>query len=118
MSLRIGLAAVLLVCVFLFPAVAARDPQPTPLMRTVEPASAKAGDTVTVTGDNLTKDVVVEVYLTDRKDKTKVAVVEQTNTTVKFKVPAQLKAGKYWLMVLANLSEPLFIEEPAFLNVE
>ena len=97
--------------------LAAKDPMPTPLMRTVDPMTAKAGDVVTVTGDNLGKELVLEVYLTDRTNKTKVSVVEQTNDTVKFKVP-NLKAGKYWLMVLANFPEPLLIEEPCRLIVE
>jgi hypothetical protein len=109
----------LIVAAFLVPAlVSARDPQPTPLIRVVEPATAKAGEEVTVTGDNLGKDLVLEVYLTDRTDKTKVAVIEQNATTIKFKVPASIKPGKYWLMVLANFPEPLLIEEPARLMVE
>jgi len=109
----------LLVSLVLVPALFARDPQATPLMRVVEPATAKAGDEITVTGENLGKDAVVELYLTDRTNpKIKVAIVEQTETTLKFKVPASLKAGKYWLMVLANMAEPLLIEEPARLIVE
>jgi len=108
----------LLVSLVLVPALFARDPQATPLMRVVEPATAKAGDEITVSGDNLGKDLVSEVYLTDRTNKTKVTVIEQTDTTIKFKVPATMKAGKYWLMVLANMSEPLLIEEPAKLMIE
>lgn len=116
--LRATILCVLLLSLVFVPAVTARDPQPTPLMRVVEPATAKAGDEVTVTGDNLGKDLVIEVYLTDRTNKTKVSVVSQTNTEIKFKVPASLKPGKYWLMVLANMAEPLLIEEPARLIIE
>lgn len=111
--------ALLLVSLVLVPALIARDPQPTPLMRVVEPASAKAGEEIAVTGDNLGKEVVLEVYLTDRTNpKIKVAVTEQNDTTIKFKVPSTVKAGKYWLMVLANMAEPLLIEEPARIIVE
>ena len=108
----------LLVSLVLVPALFARDPQATPLMRGVEPGTAKAGDEITVTGENLGKDLVTEVYLTDRTNKTKVTLTEQTDTTIKFKVPATLKAGKYYLMVLANMAEPLLIEEPARLMIE
>jgi hypothetical protein len=108
----------LLVSLVLVPALFARDPQATPLMRVVEPATAKAGDEIVVTGDNLGKDLVVEVYLTDRTNKTKVTVTEQTETSIKFKVPASVKAGKYWIMVLANMAEPLLIEEPVRLMIE
>jgi hypothetical protein len=109
----------LLVALVLAPALFARDPQATPLMRSAEPTTAKAGDEIVVTGDNLGKDLVTEVYLTDRTDKPiKVTVTEQTETTVKFKVPATVKAGKYWVMVLANMKEPLLIEEPVRLMIE
>jgi hypothetical protein len=99
-------------------ALTPRDPLPTPIMRSVEPRTARAGDEVTVTGDNLGKDLVVEVYLTDRTNKTKVTVIEQNSTTVKFKVPANIKPAKYWLMVLANFPEPLLIEQPAPIVIE
>jgi hypothetical protein len=95
-----------------------RDPLPTPIMRTVEPRTAKAGDEVTVTGDNLGKDLVLEVYLTDRTNKVKVEVTQQNSTTVKFTVPAKIKPAKYWMMVLANFPEPLLIEQPAPIIIE
>ena len=95
-----------------------RDPIPTPIMRTVEQRTAKAGDEVTVTGDNIGKDLVLEVYLTDRTNKVKVEVKQQSSTMVKFIVPANIKPAKYWLMVLANFPEPLLIEQPAPLLVE
>jgi hypothetical protein len=109
----------LLLLSLVLPVVAApRDPIPTPIMRTVEPRTAKAGDEVTVTGDNLGKDIVSEVYLTDRTNKVKVTVLEQNSTTVKFTVPAKIKPARYWLMVLANFPEPLLIEQPAPITIE
>ena len=111
---------VLLLSLVLAPVYAARDPQPTPLMRVIEPTNAKAGDPVTVTGENLGKETVTEVYLTDRTDtgKFKVTVDSQTATEIKFKVPSNIKPGKYWVMVLANLAEPLLIEEPVRIVIE
>lgn len=111
-------AFLLLISLLVPLALLARDPQPTPLMRNIDPMTAAAGDLVTVTGDNLSKDIVLEVYMTDRTDKTKVEVTEQTATTVKFKVPAKIKAGKYWMMVLVNYAEPLLIEEPVRIVIE
>jgi hypothetical protein len=109
----------LLLLSLVLPVVAApRDPLPTPIVRTVDPRTAKVGDEVTVTGEHLGKDLVVEVYLTDRTDKTKVTVLEQNGTTIRFKVPAGMKPAKYWVMVLANLPEPILIEQPAPLIVE
>lgn len=95
----------------------ARDNAPTPLMRTADPRVAVAGDIVTVTGDYLSKDLVLEVYLSDRTVNTKVTILEQSATTLKFRVPS-VKPGKYWFVVLANAAEPVLLEEPCGLIVE
>lgn len=95
----------------------ARDPSPTPVMRVAEPETAKVGDIVTVTGIHLDKELVAEVYLTDRTDDIKVTILEQSSTAIKFKVPS-VKPGRYWLKVLVKEDEPLLIEEPCRLTVE
>ena len=47
-----------------------------PRMATVEPAAGKAGDLMTVSGENLDKKNVAEIYLTDGKEDVKLLVVE------------------------------------------
>jgi hypothetical protein len=90
--------------------------QAMPRMTTVEPGSAKKGDVVAVTGENLDKDAVAKVFLTDGKNDTPVEVTEQTATTIKFKVPAA--KGRLALMILTTGKEPRYIEQPVKLTVE
>jgi hypothetical protein len=64
--------------------------QAMPRMASVEPDSGKAGDAIVVTGENLQKDAVAKVFLTDGKNDTAVEIVEQTATSIKFKIPAKV----------------------------
>jgi len=97
-----------------------KDPawKPTPLMKTVEPDTAKAGDEITVTGENLQKALVGGVFLTDGKNDTKLVVTEQTETTIKAKIPDKAKAGRLRLMVLTTGAEPQFLEQPVAVSIE
>jgi len=52
--------------------------QSTPQVTGVEPQSGKVNDTVTVSGQNLGKDAVSAVFLSDDKNDYKATVVEQT----------------------------------------
>ena len=97
---------------------AAYGQQAMPRMTTVEPASAKKGDVVAVTGENLDKDAVAKVFLTDGKNDTPVEVTEQTATTIKFKVPAGAKIARLALMILTTGKEPRYIEQPVKLTIE
>lgn len=89
-----------------------------PQMQTVEPASAKNGDVVTVTGGNLGAEIVATLYLTDGKLDIKVEMVEQTDTTIKFKIPATMKTGRFALMVLTKGKNAKLIEEPVKVLIE
>jgi hypothetical protein len=81
----------------------------------VEPLQAKAGDTVTAKGDGLSKSDVDVFYLTDGKTDWKCEVVEQTATGIKFKVPPEIKPGRWALMV--HTAKDQLIEQPVKLNV-
>ena len=65
--------------------------QETPRMTSVEPGNGKAGEELTVTGENLNTKYVKEVYLTVGNTDIKVEVTEQTATSIKFKIPAKAK---------------------------
>jgi len=91
--------------------------QAMPRMNTVDPTSGKKGDVVAVMGENLDKDNVAKVFLTDGKNDTPVEVTEQTATTIKFKIPAA-KAGRLALMILTTGKEPKYIEQPVKLTIE
>ena len=99
-------------------AVDPAQPAPTPLMRVVEPGTAKAGMEITVTGQNLGKEVVAEVYLTLGQASHKVEVLSQSADELKFKVPAKIPANAYRITVLVKGAVPLLIEEPVRLVIE
>ena len=91
--------------------------QAMPRMSTVEPTSGKKGDVVAVIGENLDKDNVAKVYLTDGKNDTPVEVTEQSATSIKFKIPTA-KAGRLALMILTTGKEPRYIEQPVKVTIE
>ena len=72
---------------FLSAGLAAVAQQTTPRMISVDPGNGKAGDEITVAGENLEKAQVAKVYLTDGKNDVLVVVTEQTPTSIKFKIP-------------------------------
>ena len=60
----------------------------------VDPTSGKVNDTVTVSGENLGKDGVAAVFLSDDKSDFKATIVEQAADKIIVKVP-QVKPGGY-----------------------
>jgi len=89
--------------------------QASPLMSTVDPDSGKEGDTISAKGQNLGKKNVGELYLTDGKHDLKVAITDQGDDEIKFKVP-KATAGRYRLMIL-TANKASFIEQPVVFTV-
>lgn len=89
-----------------------------PRMTAVDPDEAKPGDVVTVSGENLEKANVQEVYLTDGKSDIKVEVVEQSSNTIKIKIPEKINPGRYALMILTGGDQPAYIEQPVKVNIQ
>lgn len=96
-------------------AAAAWGFQGSPSVTTVDPDTAKPGDTVSAKGTNLSKAHVAEAYLTDDKNDTKLEVVSQTDDEIKFKVP-KLAPGRYHFEVL-TANRASLIEEPVILTI-
>ena len=89
-------------------------------MTTVEPDTGKRGDTITVSGENLGKDQVSKLFLTDGgdgKNDVEVQILEQTATAIKFKIPAKVINGRLALMILTNSKPQQYIEEPVKLTI-
>jgi len=103
---------------FLAASLAAFAQQTMPRMTTVDPGTGKAGDEITVAGENLEKTLVAKVYLTDGKNDVLVDLTEQTATSIKFKIPTKAAAGRFALMLLTTGKEPKLIEQPVKLTVE
>lgn len=82
---------VFLAAVFLAPLIFA---QGAPQMTGVDPSSGKVDDSVAISGQNLGKDSVSNVFLSDDKSDYKATIVEQTDEKIVVKIP-QVKAGPY-----------------------
>jgi len=88
-------------------------------MLSVDPPSGKKGDVVAVSGENLQKDQVDKVFLTDGKNDTPVEVTEQTATSLKFKIPASVTSGgRLAVMILTKGKDPKYIEQPVKIMIE
>jgi hypothetical protein len=92
---RAKLSRVVFAIAMLVLAVAPRIPaQNAPKVNMVDPLMGKVDDNVTLTGQNLGKDSVSGVFLSDDKDDFKATLVEQGNAKIVLKVP-QVKSGGY-----------------------
>jgi hypothetical protein len=92
-----------------------------PLMTGVDPPSGKRGDVITVTGQNLQKENVAKLYLTDgvnEKNDILVEITSQAPTEIKFKIPAKAIMGRMALMILTTTKPPQLIEQPVKLTID
>jgi hypothetical protein len=92
-----------------------------PRMTSVDPDTGKRGDVITITGENLDKAHVAKVYLTDGgdgKNDVEVQITEQTDTTIKFKLPAKSVAGRLALMILTASKPQQLIEQPVKVTID
>jgi len=92
--------------------------QAMPRMSTVDPGNGKTGDVITVAGENLQKDQVAKVYLTDGTNDTPVEITEQNATSIKFKIPAKVKPGRLALMVLTTGKDAKLMEQPVKVQID
>lgn len=93
----------------------------TPRMTSVDPDSGKRGDVLTVSGENLSKEFVAKLYLTDGgdgKNDVEVQIVEQTATAIKFRIPAKAIGGRLALMILTTTKPAQLIEQPVKVTIE
>lgn len=109
MKRRISTLLLGCVCACLLLAAQPKNPRVT----AVEPDSGKVGQLATAKGENLDKDVVSDLYLTDGKNDVKAVITERAADSIKFKVP-QIKPGRYRLMTGSKTS---MIEQPVVFEV-
>jgi len=63
--------------------------------------------------------VVAKLYFTDGQSDIEVQASDQTETTLKVKIPDKAKVGvRYKLMILTRGKEPKLIEQPVRIEVE
>lgn len=114
--MRFTLSAIALAGLLLFPVPAKAQGAH---INSVDPLKAKAGDLVNVNGEKIDKANVDALYLTNGTEDVKVAMLEQGETLIKFKVPSGVKPGRWALMIhLSKGEEPRFLEQPVKVTVE
>jgi hypothetical protein len=89
-----------------------------PQIRTVAPDSVKAGDVVTLEGENLDQGYVSGIILTDGTTDFRAAITEQADKSIKIKVPASLKPGRFAVVVRLKKDATKEIEQPVKVTVE
>ena len=99
-----------------FLGLSASLPAQTTRIVSVEPLTAKIGDTVSAKGEGLDSSNVDVLYLTDGTNDFKCDITEQTAAAITFKVPGGVKAGRWALMV--HTKKDQLIEQPVKLTVE
>jgi hypothetical protein len=85
--------------------------QNAPQVTGVDPASGKEHDTLTVSGNNLGKESVSSVFLSDDKNDFKATITDQSTDKITVKVP-QVKPGDYNISV--QVGDKLFIKPVKF----
>ena len=96
---------------------AANSDDAVPLMRRAEPAIVKAGEAVTVYGQALDRSKVADVMLTTEGLQIEVEVLEQTESFIRFRVPAEVNTGRYYPAVLM-VKESMVLVQPLFITVQ
>ena len=86
-------------------------------INSVEPPTAKTGETVTAKGESLDSASVDVLYLTDGTNDIQCEITSQSATQIAFKVPEKAKGGRWALMVHTRTQKQL-IEQPVKLTVE
>ena len=86
------------------------------VMQQVTPSEVRSGDVVLVTGFALDAKHVKEVYLTNGETDFMVEIVDQSESALRFKVPAKVPAGQMRLAIIVAGRDDL-LEQPVFLKI-
>jgi hypothetical protein len=85
----------------------------------VAPLTARVGDTVSATGEGLGQGTVDQLYLTNSTQDVRIGMIEQTETTITFKIPIGIKPGRWALMIHLKMGTGTrLFEQPVRLTVE
>ena len=87
-----------------------------PRLLSVTPGEGKPETVFITAGENLDTGSVKELFLTLEKEEIKVLIVSQKADEIQFKVPANVKPGRYGLMTL-TADCTMYIEQPVKLTI-
>lgn len=89
-----------------------------PEMNSLSAKTAKPGDTLVISGINLSDSRIDEVYLTDHKFDMKMKVLEQKDNVIKVRVPPFAKPGRMQILCLTKGDEPKLLEQPLYVLIK
>ena len=90
-----------------------------PRIVSVEPLSGRVGDELTASGEGLDQTNVTELYLTDDTKDFKALITSQTDTAIKFKIPNEVKPGRYSLVTFSKrVPRSLEVVQPVRITVK
>jgi hypothetical protein len=103
-----------LICAGIAPVLSAQAPQ----MTSVEPGKGRVGSVLVVSGVHLDKHMVDEVYLSDHTLDLMVKILEQTETSIKFRIPPSVKPGRLQLVLKTPGEDAMLLEQPVWVTIE
>jgi hypothetical protein len=103
-----------LICAGIVPRALAQAPH----MTAVDPGKGKVGSVLRVTGVNLDKQRVDEVYLSDKSFDMMVKVLDQTADYIKFRIPPSIKPGRMQVVIKTAGKDAILLEQPVFVTIE
>jgi len=83
----------------------------------LEPDSGSPGDVIIAYGVNLDSSRVEDLSLTDGNGHALVTIVQQSETSIRFRIPAMLTKGRYTLVIHPAGRYTTSIEQPVTLTV-
>ncbi len=84
----------------------------------IEPGSGKPGTVVTAKGTGLSKASVADIYFSDRRLDLKAQILDQTDSTLRFTVPAAVRPGRQKILLLTSGRERALLEQPVSFHIE
>jgi hypothetical protein len=111
---RFSILSFVLISAGIAPVALAQAPQ----MTAVDPAKGKTGSVLVVTGVHLDKQRVDEVYLSDHTLDLMVKILEQTESSIKFRIPPSVKPGRLQLVVKPPGNDAPLLDQPVWVTVE
>ena len=76
-----------------------------PVFASTDTPKGNKGDSISFSGQSLQKALISKIFLTDGKNDFQVEVLEQTATTVKFRIPDTVPPGHYAQMLFTTKPE-------------
>jgi len=91
---------------------------PAQMLERVRPEAGKVGAVLRVFGNDLGKQKIDSVYLSDQTFDAMVKVLNQTDQYIEFRIPPSVKPGKLQLVLKTAGKEPRLLEQPFYVRVE